>query len=148
MELLLQPNVWSCLPTSFAMVIDKTPKDAFDYLGHDGSEILIPGFEDPVGRKGFHIQEMIAWCLSMHYYPVEVIAQPMTAYSEDRHSFYDNTKLLEEQLDKRNGVLIGFTEDQKYHAVAWDHESQLIFDPTGYRVPITTFAIESFFPIY
>ena len=127
------------------MVMNVLPKNVFDFLGHDGSEIIDPTKEDPYKRKGFHTQELVAYALSRYHYPVEIVAVPVTDYGNSQGS-YDNSKLLTEYLGKCQGVLIGYREEGKKHAVAWDKE--LVLDPVGYKYPLEEFAIESFFAFF
>lgn len=58
MKLITQPNKWTCLPTSVAMLLNISLDDIFKIVGHDGSQILWKDFPDPQNRRGFHIQEM------------------------------------------------------------------------------------------
>ena len=54
-----QPTRWSCLPTAFAMAMNKPVVEIFKAIGHDGSEILFPALEEPQNRRAFHIAECI-----------------------------------------------------------------------------------------
>jgi hypothetical protein len=62
MQLMKQPNRWSCLTTSFAMVLNITYDELIKEIGHDGSKLMWPDLPDPMCRQSFHIQELILCC--------------------------------------------------------------------------------------
>lgn len=62
MRLQLKPYPWSCLATSFAMVLDIDVQEFFELTGHTGSEIVFQRAE-PMCRRGHHIDEAIRVCL-------------------------------------------------------------------------------------
>lgn len=124
MKKIKQPNRASCLPTSFAMVSDGNPKEIFNFLGHDGTEIVRPDSGIPLCYRGFDIQECLCAC---HYLYgvcfVEHSKEGFLGFSESDHIRikipWDWDKLL-----KGEGVLIG-----ESHAVAW-YQNQ-IHNPNG-----------------
>lgn len=74
MYLQTQPNKWSCLPTALANALRDDVRIYWDYLGHDGSEIVWPELPEPQCRRGFHIQEMVdlAYKLGRLLVPIEM----------------------------------------------------------------------------
>lgn len=148
MKLYLQDNAWSCVPTAFAMVLDVLPKDIYEMVDHDGSEILYPDLRDPFARRGFHIQEMIICALKLGIACVpldrEVELQPPVEVEPRILSFENH---LEHYLSLRSGVLIGWINDN-HHAVAWCHHEQKIYDPTGLKRPLSDFSIETFWTCF
>ena len=118
-----QPNHWTCLPTSFAIVLGCEVSEIFDYLKHDGSDVLWPDLPEPMCRRSFHIQEMYDFCLDRNYavtpfVPVMGIAPigglVMTVKDER----------IVERMSHYQGVLTGHT-----HAVAWSGDQ--VFDPSN-----------------
>lgn len=146
---MLQPNAWSCLPTAFAMVLQTTPAAIFEFLEHDGSEIVWPELKDPQQRRSFHIQEMIDFCIEQYVYPIAVEARPCIypgEFPEEEDILEVKRRLpIEHYLRTRPGVLVGIYEGNR-HAAAWD--GRLVHDPTGYKYQIEDFGIETFYALF
>lgn len=152
MELITSPNAWSCLPASLAMVL-KVPLTTVLYqLGHDGSEILWPGVPEPECRRSFSLTE-ITWCafkMRMCLVPVEGDYSVIPEWDDNYE--YLNVKrkefklpenfFIETTLTKYDAILLGKSLNGNSHAVAWNHERQLIFDPIGYRTEYSLFERE------
>jgi hypothetical protein len=97
MEIQVQPNRWSCLPTAFAMVLDIPVSQIFDYLGHNGEAIVWPQLEEPRCRRSFHIQEMIDFCFSKKYSVTGIDAIPMATYMT-KEAFNDLGLLINQAM--------------------------------------------------
>ena len=123
MHHILQPNRWSCLITSFAMVMETSVSELVKELGHDGSELVRPGPE-PLCRRGFHPQELIQICAHSRGYAVETL--------EPRPRFEDNIRVKVPFLMVGIGILLS-----ERHAVAWDGDR--ILDPSGLVAPCRTY---------
>ena len=63
MQLIRQPNKWSCSACAFAMALNLTLEEFINQIGHDGSEIWFPELFEPLCRKGFPFPECIQICL-------------------------------------------------------------------------------------
>lgn len=129
MNLIKQPNKWSCLPTSFAMVLDISLEDIYNFLGHDGSEIW---FDDPNPWRSFNIQEMISLSEAHGFWVMEIITKPaqQPPNSQEFREVYDLSEAnrrINFYINKYSGVMILRIP----HAVAWNHEEQRIYDPRG-----------------
>lgn len=152
-----QPNRWSCLPTAFAMGIGIPVKQIFDYLGHDGSEIIWPEFPEPKKRKAFHIQEMIDFSLTKDVCPVHIEVNPISAtevnlifhklgqslekgnletsqslYREIQarmHNIKTDPNRITNYLNRYKSIALGILPTGTLHAVAWDRN--LVYDPNG-----------------
>jgi len=81
MKTLIKKNKWECLLYSFAMALDLEPAELAFALGHDGSQIVNNLAPEPLGRIGFHVQEMIHVALAtgktvtpFEFIPVSVVA--------------------------------------------------------------------------
>jgi hypothetical protein len=149
--MLIQPNDWSCLPTAFAMVTHSLPRDIFEFINHDGSEIIWPELPEPYCRRSFAIDEMIDYCVSTMHYPVEVCQD--TSYApEGVHSFfqpYHNPGERWKHYLKRPAVLLGFgKETGERHAVAWCQKERKIFDPNGSKYDLSEFECETGYFIF
>jgi hypothetical protein len=151
MELYLQPSLWSCLPTSFGMILGLTPKEMFDAIGHDGSEIVWPNLDDPYKRRAFHPQECIIVCLQQLMFPVEIESESYVTLDDfdvEAVKLPYREHIFGEQLKLISGVLIGRDIKDKPHAVAWNREEQMIYDPTGYKYNLSEFKPVSFYGVY
>ncbi len=148
MVLQAQPSRWSCLPTSFAMVLGCLAQEIIDEVGHHD-------------ENGFHPQELTWVALKRGVAFVSFDAEPTfeptmcrnpgcfkgcsvcngTGYELHLDVFRVPTMRL--LLDRYDGVLIGWA-DQKEHAVAWNHVEQKVYDPNFTTYGIEKFKIESF----
>lgn len=142
MRHLIQPNRWTCLPTSFAMVLCRTLDEILAGVGHDGSEILWPDLPEPRCRRGFHIQEMISYAWSQGFTVTPFQAVPRLA-PDDLETPVSIRPLvdLRQILDGRIAVLTGLSGRGSPHAVAWD--GKLIRDPNGETYGLDKFALEA-----
>jgi len=59
MDLIRKTNGWSCILEAFAMAMGTTTEELIREIGHDGSLVLDETLHDPLGRRGFHVQELI-----------------------------------------------------------------------------------------
>jgi hypothetical protein len=142
MKLLLQPNRWSCLPTAVAMVMRVTPKEVFDFLGHDGSQIVWPCLAEPFCRRSFHLEEMLEFCLDRLVYPTVLNVDTSYAPMDGLPDFlpYPNQDRILNHLSDHDAVLIG-ERDGNRHAVAWDQN--MILDPEGLQYDLSEFTVET-----
>ena len=142
MRKIVQPNSWSSLPCAFASIVKKDVGDVFDFLGHDGSEIIFPTLRDPFCRRGFHIQEMYSWCLWQNYcvstFTTHIGFQPTEGHSV----VYPSTR-IEEYVHHYFGVFTGQLPDGSLHSIAWD--GQRAMDPSDGMIKILDdFAVTQF----
>jgi hypothetical protein len=141
------PNKWSCLPTAFAMVIDRYVEDLIKDIGHDGSEIIWPELPEPYCRRSFHIQEILQtiWGYGVLAMPIQVSPVSMSHGSTRPYrvpvQFSPETR-FRYIMTLASGVLIGETQNGQPHAVAWDGNK--IFDPNGTTYGIESFVLETF----
>ena len=131
MQLLLKPNGWTCLATSFAMALDVSYKELFARIGHDGSQILAQ-YCDPYQRRGHHIQECIEAALTLGYSvtPVElfpVLSSPI--WGNHVVEFDCNWERFERHAHENRGVITGAGVSCG-HAVAFDRGH--VYDPDGW----------------
>lgn len=115
-----QPNLFSCFPTAFAIILGIPVEQLFKEIGHDGSTIVDPSCPDPFNRRGFHSQELIRYART-HGFSV---------------SSYEENPLLGDlpiktdiPIDGNLAVLGGLNFKANPHAVAWD--GYRIIDPAG-----------------
>lgn len=149
-SLLVKPNRWSCLATSFAMAFGITTEQFYDIAGHDGSEIIFPKLEEPRGRRGFHISEAVVVGLKLGFTctPVELHPAISNASGSDEHEvFYGpdgteelNLRIFDAMIDASRGVIECTTRQRNWHAIAFD--KGVIYDPDGRTFPYTPSACE------
>jgi len=132
----IQPNRWSCLLTSFTIALGTKQKFLFDWIGHDGSEIIWPNEEEPRNRRSFHIQELIdyAWWRGFAVIGFE----PYPRSSNGSGAVYpidfkiNNQERLLKVMKTHRGVITGRTVDTNMpHAVAWNNQTGKVWNPNG-----------------
>lgn len=140
MKLLVTPNRWSCMLTSFAMVLDLSVKELTDELGHDGSVIIFPELPEPECRRTFHVQEFIVPCHKRGYALVSIEASPVLAanYAWYRLPVSCNYETF---MASYKGVVVGKATNHM-HACAWDGHD--LHDPEGYYSCLGNLAIREF----
>ena len=128
----LNPNDWSCLPTSFANVLRMDLGEFMQRIGHDGSDI-VPEWGE---RRGFHTQECIEVCETMGVRCVMIDLFPLAAPGPDSPPvavYMGAPKLrLERHMGDSEGVLLGTVKKDTRlvgHAAAWYDDT--IIDPRG-----------------
>jgi len=130
-----QPNQWSCVVTSAAMILEIPVEQLIDDIGHDGSEILFPHLTDHLSRRSFHPQEIsvaalkYGWaCSLMEIWPAFYDTKLNKNFKigdslHAKHLFYiiahEHACILFGELKNDNGR----------HAVACDNG--IIYDPVG-----------------
>lgn len=148
MILYLQPNLWSCLPTSFGMVMGMTPGEMFEAIGHDGSDIVWPELDDPACRRGFHVMECVRVALDRLFTPIELDPDPHSVPFEGAVPHrVDMDAWFVECLGLYDGVLLGVDGNNRHHAVAWNAMEKKVYDPTGYKYDISQFKILTFYGV-
>lgn len=151
MQFHFQPTKWSCLPTSFAMVLGVTPKDIIDWCGHDGSEIIWPELEDPMKRRAFCLQEMVDFSVLQMRYPV--IVQVDASYGPQAsdtlfNPFHEGWHERVSRYLETDAVLLGLTKSGKHHAVAWDASQGVVLDPSKGQAQLDEYELEAVVPIF
>jgi hypothetical protein len=133
MELQWNPNSWSCLPTAFAMVIGMPVSEFIELVGHDGSTEPWDGY-----KIGFHEQECIdiadslGWyCTPIQRYPTIIPCAVPPMEPVTIHFSIGNELRFANHLNTNGVFLGGILNTGIGHAVAWDSENQLIYDPRG-----------------
>lgn len=137
MKLIIQPNPWTCLLSSFCMCMKLTIQEGLQTIGHDGSRrLLLNNTNDSVNRSGHHIQEMIDMAFQFDYSCTPIDAKPAFGYFDpnikDRPELWSNEiceKRIESYLMGNVGVIIGTVGFNQGHAVAWDGKN--VYDPRG-----------------
>ena len=112
------------------MVLDRPYNELIKVLGHDGSDILWPDLQDPYRRRAF-IEPEIQF-LFWRYDMVLVDFVPNVAYKPAASSIFKYFKFnIDVMLENYDGILLGEFKLGKKHAVAWNHEEGVIYDPTS-----------------
>jgi hypothetical protein len=124
------PNGWSCILASVAMVLDWSTKELIEEIGHDGSEVIFPDLPEPAKRRGFHIQEFVPLILKSGFSATAIFVLPCS--TPDGNHFYDvpikDPEVRFRDLVGENvGIFTGIMH-KWHHAVAWD--GYRIYDPS------------------
>ena len=143
MEMRRQPNAWSCVLASAAMVLDTDVKTLIEMIGHDGSEVVLPTLPEPAKRRGFHMQEIIDCAIKLSHTitPIEVLPY---STPDGKAEFPVNFQISNEErllhyMKRGSGIITGLARKFR-HAVAWDGNK--IFDPHGLTYPLQDCKIE------
>jgi len=91
-----------------------TPKQMFDYLSHDGTEVVFPGYNVPLCCRGFHIAELVHLCylynLSCSEFPAELALVSPSGEPYNISTPYN----LDNIIHRNDGVII-----TDRHALSW-----------------------------
>lgn len=63
MELIKQPNNWTCAAACVCMATGTTLADLYEHCGHDGSQNVAPTIKRPMGKRCFSFQELAGYLL-------------------------------------------------------------------------------------
>lgn len=135
MRMLVQPTMWSCLPTCVAMLTELPIADIYDFCGHDGSEIVYPDEPYPMDHRSFTVQEMIDFLLASGYYPCTIWPEDDSADSRSRWE-----KRLMLHLQQYDAIVVGTVPHA--HAVVWNHVEKQLYNPLGYKSTLAEFQID------
>ena len=127
MQLIKQPNKWSCSACAFAMALNLTLKEFIYQIGHDGSEIWFPELPEPLCRKGFPYPECIQVCLKWDFSVTPVDFKPLCGPDNEHRIELDHTDFANQMLRGYRGIISGMG-NQYFHTVAWDGKQ--IYDPS------------------
>jgi hypothetical protein len=129
MKLILQPNMWSCLPTCVSMLTDQSLADIYTYVGHDGSEELFPDEPFPMNHQSFTVNEIMDYLLEGGWLPVYL-------WNEDGNTLRFSLR-MSMWLAKYNAILLSGPE--KPHAVVWCRDEKMVWNPLGFKTKINEF---------
>lgn len=123
------------MATSFAMVLDVSVDDVFNYTGHDGSAIAFPSLVDPHCRRGHTTYEMVQYALTkgVAVVPFQPMYSHVSLVSGEELTVRANPKVIDELFAQTDMVLLGTMQNGSGHAATWSHEHQTLFDPNGVR---------------
>lgn len=133
-----------------AMALDTSVTEFYRIAGHTGGEIVFPWLEEPLRRRGFHIQEAVYVAMQLGYSmtPIELFPQiaaaksdlaplgkdsVMVGYGGDEVQLGNNWILFTRLIDSTRGVIECKTRSGNWHAVAYDQGH--IFNPEGEAFP-------------
>jgi len=77
------------------MVLDTTQEQLIEELGHDGSEILWPQYNEPLCRRTFHVQEFTVCAFNRGKYVIEFLVTPFMHPNPE-----ESINKAKEKLDK------------------------------------------------
>jgi hypothetical protein len=115
-------------------------------IGHDGSELIWPKYSEPYCRRGFAINEIVYAALNLGIALVDVSQSiKFHPYGEEDGSITieANPNFESDMLLRYDAILLGESMNGVSHAVAWNFQRQLVYDPAGTRYPCNLFKRES-----
>lgn len=132
MQLILQPNRWTCNPAAFAMCMGIPYHQVIETLGHDGSEVIDPSEKNDVHRTvGFDANEMVLAAYKLGFAAIELpvhVRSPISgkAWNERWHS----RPWEHFPTDQRFVMVLRVPcERPQYHCVAWQRDQDFYLDP-------------------
>lgn len=117
-------------------------EDLLQLVGHDGSEVVNPEKEFPQNHRGFCLEEMIDPCMKLGWLPVVLDSVHIYDFGAVHHHHHFQFHL------EWDGVLFGLGKAGRPHAVAYDLESGLIYDPNGSMYKSEEFDIGVYIPMF
>jgi hypothetical protein len=123
-----QPNEWSCLPTSLAMLVGLPVEDIIPKYGHDGSA-PVPG--NPYDRLCFTDLETVKVALGMGVHLVPV--HPYSRISRDGVEHWMNDPTFVRTLERFSGLVVGSKKGSGRgygHSVCWHNGLFSFLDPS------------------
>lgn len=139
MNLITQPNNYSCLPTSYAMVTNTTPEYYFKEIGHDGSGICFPGAPAPFHCRCFSTPECAAVAYKLGFYTYEI----PNGYNHGSLIINPDNSKIYRYMAKHVGIILGkHVYSETAHAMAWDRFE--VFDPNGFKACKEHYKIDAF----
>jgi hypothetical protein len=135
----LSPNRWSCFVTSWAMIFNINVFWLMKYLGHDGGERWWPELQEPMCRRGFHIQDFMPYAWERGEVISEIRSQPKAVpyIGAKVHDYPINAEWLKSILKVKRGVIGVANNAGVSHACAL--EDGMIYDPSGSICSIDNF---------
>ncbi len=146
-----QPNNWTCLITSFAIVLKIDVSELIKMVGSDGTEAIWGS--KVAERKGHHIQEIIDCCYGLGYDVTPIEYNPIQGCRETLPKILTYNLIkdplsrehrMQKYLAENDGVITGIF-NKKPHAMAWKNGDY--FDP-GNLGPITSLEIDTFWLLH
>jgi hypothetical protein len=130
------------------MVLDESVDHLVRLVGHDGSEIIWPSLPEPFCRRGHHIEELQYAALDLGISLAPFV--PQFEYNPGARETlpferYDFTKQFSRVKSCYDGILLGEYTKGHPHAVAWNANEGLIYDPDGGCHPDSAFRAECFY---
>ena len=110
-----QENNWSCLACCVCMATNTPLNDFYDYIGHDGSDV-VQDSDHPDGRRGFTMVEATKYMLRCGI---------LSSFIQDNTAF--SVKLPAIVIVKSDAHIKGGT-----HSMYWDGES--LFCPRNGKI--------------
>lgn len=146
MNLLRQPNNYSCMPTAFAMATNSTPEYYFKEIGHDGSPILFEDMPEPYNHRCFVYPECFMVALDLGFastdLPVAYGISP-SAKSSSKSVIINQLERVYTRMRHYKGVLFGrYKGSDERHCMAWDGWE--VLDPRGFKACKEHYEIDSF----
>jgi hypothetical protein len=126
MNLIKQPNNWTCGAACVCMLTGTTLEEFYEYCGHDGSQRVEYTPARWMGVRCFDIKEMIRYLLEYDYF----LGLGASGVDGD----FDPAKMiLTVSCDwERQSVLVDVssgTDGKGIHQLLWSHELKRLIDP-------------------
>lgn len=128
------------------MVMGCSVEKIFKFLGHDGSEIIWPELKEPLSRHSFGFNEMMYFCWHEGWITtiIETVMYCKPVAEVEPLAIRLPEEWLTTALTDQNGVLTGLSLNGNAHAVAWNCDERLCYDPNGTKYGIDNFNVSVF----
>ncbi len=153
MELLQQPNAWTCGVTALAMCCDTTVERVLELIGHDGSKVVDPTADSIFWRlAGIVPSELALAAYKLGYALVEILAMPQYVNGEAISPWLTPLALIE-TFEPNTRLLITYKRDSGVcHCVAMvaghcHYHDPLISEPVHWNEIPPVVAVAAVFPL-
>ena len=114
-----------CMAEAFASILKTDVQNIYEYLGHDGSEIIWPELEEPLCRRTFHPQELIRFCLSHGHAVTQLEPEAELIPQCGYHGYNIKLKPISQFIINNDYVACVIRDDGCRHAIPV-HRGQII----------------------
>jgi len=128
------------------MLMDLTPQEIIEIVGHDGQEVIWPQLPVPRCLRGHHIQEMqdVAYAHGHVFAPVEVHPRSGPQGYPDKWNRVFSASAAEKRFVQmivgRKALLFGRHSSGENHVCAWD--GSMVYDPNGSIYELERFVLK------
>lgn len=131
MKLITSDN-HQCAAAAFAMVLGISLEEMLNLLGHNGLQ-KINNLPEPYCFRGFHPAEFVDTLLNKSLSVIIIELSPYMIHGDqiEDHSKFLGVQRFYDSLRYGDGVILG-SVGPTGHAVAWDSQTRMIYDPRGY----------------
>jgi len=146
---LIKGKTGLCVVTAAAMILNDDPERIIEWIGHTGEEEIFPGCPPPFNQRGHSIEEIrdyafkVHGCLLIHTVVDPILIPTKGELLVDPVRVFRDDYLFSRAADY---LMLGpALLTNKTHAVAYNNETQEIYDPSGMIYDIRDFVFSDIY---